>query len=85
MAKYPDIRSAAIPAMKVVQREHGWLLADGDRAGRLRDAPDARVPDRGRELLRHVRAARPRARTDVYVCTNISCSLRGADDALRAR
>ena len=25
MAKYPDIRSAAIPAMKVVQREHGWL------------------------------------------------------------
>ena len=25
MAKYPDIRSAAIPAMKIVQREHGWL------------------------------------------------------------
>ena len=25
MAKYPDLRSAAIPAMKIVQREHGWL------------------------------------------------------------
>ena len=24
MAKYPDLRSAAIPALKVVQREHGW-------------------------------------------------------------
>ena len=24
MAKYPDVRSAAIPALKVVQREHGW-------------------------------------------------------------
>jgi NADH-quinone oxidoreductase subunit E len=25
MAKYPDFRSAVIPAMKVVQAEHGWL------------------------------------------------------------
>ena len=25
MGKYPDLRSAAIPAMKVVQNEHGWL------------------------------------------------------------
>ena len=25
MTKYPDVRSAAIPAMKVVQGEHGWL------------------------------------------------------------
>ena len=25
MAKYPDVRSAAIPAMFIVQREHGWL------------------------------------------------------------
>src|SRR3954453_6672266 len=24
MAKYPDIRSAAIPALKIVQRQHGW-------------------------------------------------------------
>ena len=24
MAKYPDIRSAAIPALHIVQREHGW-------------------------------------------------------------
>src|ERR687884_2236265 len=25
MGMYPDVRSAAIPAMKIVQREHGWL------------------------------------------------------------
>ena len=24
MAKYPDIRSAAIPSLHIVQREHGW-------------------------------------------------------------
>jgi NADH-quinone oxidoreductase subunit E len=24
MAKYPDRRSAAIPALHIVQREHGW-------------------------------------------------------------
>ena len=55
-------------------------VADGDGAGRLRAAPDARLPGERRELLRHVRAARPRAQTDVYVCTNISCSLLGADE-----
>ena len=33
------------------------VLADGDRAGRVRDAPDARLPDRGRDVLRHVRDA----------------------------
>ena len=25
MGKYPDLRSAVIPSMKIVQREHGWL------------------------------------------------------------
>ena len=35
---------------------HGWCSPRGDRAGRLRDAPDARLPDLGRDLLRHVRA-----------------------------
>ena len=44
----------------------------------MRDAADARLPDLGRDVLRHVRDE-PQGRVDVYVCTNISCSLRGAD------
>ena len=61
MAKYPDIRSAAIPALKVVAAGARLVLADGDRAGRLRDAAHPRVPDRGGDVLRHVRhrARRP--------------------------
>ena len=78
--KYPDIRSAAIPALHARPARARLVLADGDRAGRLRDAPDARLPDRGRDVLRHVRARARRAAHDVYVCTNISCSLRGADE-----
>ena len=31
------------------------VLADRDRAGRVRDAPHARLPDRGGDVLRHVR------------------------------
>ncbi len=57
MARYPDIRSAVIPAMKVVQREHGWLspTAMEQAACVLRLTPA--LPDLRRELLRHVRAA----------------------------
>ena len=85
MAKYPDIRSAAIPAMKVVQREHGWLLADGDRAGRVRDAPHARLPRSRWRASTTCSSCAPRARTDVYVCTNISCSLLRRRRDLRRR
>ena len=45
----------------------------------MRDAPDARLPDRGGDLLRHVRRPCPQGEHTIYVCTNISCSLRGAD------
>ena len=42
------------------------VLARGDRAGRLRDARDARLPGVGRELLRH---ARDRARSGATAST----------------
>ena len=40
---YPDCRSAAIPALHAAQRAARLVLARGDRAGRVRDAPDARA------------------------------------------
>ena len=61
MANYPDRRSAAIPALHAVQERYGWCSPEGDRAGRLRDAGDARLPDRRRDLLRHARDAARRA------------------------
>ena len=63
MAKYPDHRSASIPALAAAQRKHGWLHARGHRAGRLRHAPHARLPHRRRDLLRHARDPAGRAAT----------------------
>ena len=66
--KYPDRRSAAIPALHAAQRAARLVLAGGDRAGRVRDAADARLPGRGGDLLRHARdrARRPPRRLRVH-------------------
>ncbi|HET6548933.1 MAG TPA: NAD(P)H-dependent oxidoreductase subunit E [Solirubrobacter sp.] len=83
MAKYPDFRSAAIPALKVVQREHGWLspTALEQAACVMRLTPGYLIAV---ATFYDMFELRPKGATDVYVCTNISCSLLGAD-ALHAR
>jgi NADH-quinone oxidoreductase subunit E len=79
MAKYPDLRSAAIPALKVVQREHGWLSPEAlEQAAcvmRLTPAYLTAVA-----TFYDMFELAPKAEHDVYVCTNISCSLLGADE-----
>jgi NADH:ubiquinone oxidoreductase subunit E len=79
MTKYPDIRSAAIPAMKVVQREHGWLspTAMEQAACVMRLTPAYLVSVAS---FYDMFELAPKGQTDVYVCTNISCSLLGADE-----
>jgi len=79
MAKYPDIRSAAIPAMKVVQREHGWLspTAMEQAACVMRLTPAYMISVAS---FYDMFELRPKGATDVYVCKNISCSLLGADE-----
>ena len=78
MTKYPDIRSAAIPAMKIVQREHGWLspTAMEQAACVMRLTPAYMISVAS---FYDMFELRPKGATDVYVCTNISCSLLGAD------
>jgi NADH:ubiquinone oxidoreductase subunit E len=79
MASYPDFRSAAIPALKVVQREHGWLsptaLEQAACVMRLTPAYLTAVA-----TFYDMFELAPKAPHDVYVCTNISCSLLGADE-----
>jgi NADH-quinone oxidoreductase subunit E len=79
MAKYPDVRSAAIPALKIVQREHGWLspTAMEQAACVLRLTPAYLVSVAS---FYDMFELAPKGQTDVYVCTNISCSLLGADE-----
>jgi len=78
MARYPDRRSAALPALAAAQRLHGWCspLALDQVACVMRLTP---------AYLNSVASfydmldTRPVGRHRVYVCTNISCSLCGAD------
>jgi NADH-quinone oxidoreductase subunit E len=78
MGKYPDVRSAAIPAMKIVQREHDWLspTAMEQAACVLRLTPAYLVSVAS---FYDMFELAPKGKNDVYVCTNISCSILGAD------
>lgn len=78
MAQYPDFRSAAIPALHAAQEVHGWCspeaIAQVACVMRLTPAYLTAVA-----TFYDMFATRPVGRQTVYVCTNISCSLRGAD------
>src|ERR671917_1580086 len=78
MAKYPDVRSAAIPALKVVQREHGWCspTAIEQAACVMRLTPGYLIAV---ATFYDMFDTVPVGEHQVYVCTNISCSLLGAD------
>jgi NADH-quinone oxidoreductase subunit E len=78
MARYPDSRSAAIPALHIVQREHGWCSPTAI----VQAACVMRLTPAYLEALAtfyDMFSTTPKGRHDVFVCTNISCSLRGAD------
>ena len=83
MAKYPDVRSAAIPALFVVQREHGWCsptaIEQAACVMRLTPAYLTAVA-----TFYDMFDTVPVGEHQVYVCTNISCSLLGADDIYEA-
>jgi len=81
MGRYPDPRSAAIPALKAAQEHHGWCSPQAIEqvacVMRLTPAYLASVAGFYDQLQTQPAGHRP-----VYVCTNISCSLRGADELL---
>jgi NADH:ubiquinone oxidoreductase subunit E len=81
MALYPDRRSAAIPALYAVQREYGWCSPEGveQAACVMRLTPGYLMAV---ATFYDMLETRPVGRNTVYVCTNISCSLLGADALL---
>jgi NADH-quinone oxidoreductase subunit E len=83
MALYPDSRSAAIPALHAAQEVHGWCSPEAIEqvacVMRLTPAYLASVA-----TFYDMLETAPVGRHSVYVCTNISCSLRGADALLAA-
>lgn len=81
MAKYPDSRSAAIPALMAAQKRHVWCSPEAIEqvACVMRLTPGYLAAVAG---FYDMLETNPVGRHRVYVCTNISCSLRGADDLL---
>jgi NADH-quinone oxidoreductase subunit E len=79
MAKYPDIRSAAIPSLKIVQAEHGWCSPTAiEQAACVMRLTPAYLTAVATFYDMFELTEKPEH--DIYVCTNISCSLLGADD-----
>ncbi len=83
MARYPDRHSAAIPALHAAQRVHGWCSPEAIQqvAAVMRLTP---AYLESVATFYDMFSMVPKAANDVYVCTNISCSLRGADEFLEA-
>jgi NADH-quinone oxidoreductase subunit E len=83
MALYPETRSATLPALEAAQRVHGWCSPEAIEqvacVMRLTPADLAAVT-----TFYDMLETEPVGRHSVYVCTNISCSLCGADALLAA-
>jgi NADH:ubiquinone oxidoreductase subunit E len=78
MSRYPDRRSAAIPALRAVQERYGWCSPEGieQAACVMRLTPGYLTAV---ATFYDMLETRPVGRNQIYVCTNISCSLNGAD------
>jgi NADH-quinone oxidoreductase subunit E len=83
IARYPDRRSAAIPALAAVQRVHGWCSPEAieQAACVLRLTPGYLTAV---ATFYDMLYTEPKGEHDVYVCTNISCALLGAREILEA-
>jgi NADH:ubiquinone oxidoreductase subunit E len=83
MSRYPDRKSASIPALWAVQERYGWCTPEGIRqiAAVMRVTP---------AYLESVASFYDLLHTDpvgthrIEVCTNISCWMRGGDQLLDA-
>ena len=80
--RYPEKRGALLPALYLVQAEEGWV--DADQAREVADLFGLR-PVEVWEVLTFYNMfyTTPQGRHHVYVCTNLSCSLRGGRTLLR--
>lgn len=81
MALYPERHSATIPALHAAQQLHGWCSpAAIEQVACVMQVTPAYLDSVASfyDMLEQ----QPVGKHSVYVCTNISCSLRGADELL---
>jgi NADH-quinone oxidoreductase subunit E len=78
MASYPDPRSATLPALEAAQRLHGWCSPQAlEQVACVMRVTPAYLESVA--TFYDMLETRPAGRHAIYVCTNISCSLRGGD------
>jgi NADH-quinone oxidoreductase subunit E len=83
MALYPDSRSAALPALEAAQRVHGWCSPEAiEQTATVMGVTPAYLA--AVATFYDMLETEPVGKHSVYVCTNISCSLLGADKLFQA-
>ena len=76
--KYPDPKSALLPALEIAQQEHGWLSQEIMReVGEAMDLPPTEVASVASFYT--MLYQQPVGEHVIQVCTNLSCSLLGAE------
>jgi NADH-quinone oxidoreductase subunit F len=80
-AFYPVKRSALLPTLHLIQKQEGWLSTEGlEYAASLLDLTPAQVHDTASYYTMY--RFKPEGRHQIEICTNLSCSLNGADEIL---
>ncbi|MEF9426704.1 MAG: NAD(P)H-dependent oxidoreductase subunit E, partial [Candidatus Mariimomonas ferrooxydans] len=80
-ARYPDSKSAVLPALYIAQREFGWLSHEAMLCvAKTLNMPEATV--RGTASFYSMFKHRPAGRHLIQLCTNISCMILGAEGFL---
>ena len=81
--RYPDSKSAVLPALRLAQEEHGWLSPDAVRevGAALELAPAYCMAVASFYDMFHLE---PVGRHVVEICTNVSCALVGAQQVVEA-
>jgi len=81
MAMYPDANSAIIPCLMAAQKHHGWLSPEAiDQVAAVMRLTPARLVSVA--SFYDMFLLEPSGRHTIYMCTNISCMLRGADQVM---
>jgi NADH-quinone oxidoreductase subunit E len=81
LTKYPSRRSALIPALYIVQREQGYLTDEGiQHVANLIGLTPAQVVEVASFYLLLFR--QPVGENVLWVCHNLSCTLRGAEEII---
>jgi len=80
--KYPTSRSAVLPSLYLIQEEHGYVTKEGmAEVARLLSIPPVQVYESATFYTMYNK--KPVGKHHIQVCTNLSCSLLGAEHIVK--